>query len=102
MGIGAKAYFALENLPKNGVLVVVTPEDYMSTWHESLQALGQISASPQILLFPSSDQFERITTLNKIAASPSGIIITSNSAISKKTFEPDTLRGARLFSRTRK
>ena len=96
MGIGAKAYSALENLPKGGTLVIVTAEDNITSWQESLSALGQITLNAQVLLFPPSDRFERITTLNKITAEPSGIIITTNAALSKKTFAPNTLKNSTL------
>ena len=95
-GAGAKACFALESIAAGETLVIITAEDELASWQESLAAVGQLKGLPQLLIFPFSDTFERITTLNKLISDPSGIIITTPSAIAKKTRLPDDLKNSLL------
>ena len=96
IGSGAKAYVAVRSEPAEGMLVVVTCEDDLVTWRDNLLALGQLGSNPVVLLFPPTDRFERITTLNKILVKPSGIVITTNAALSKKTYDPGSLKSSNL------
>jgi len=96
-GTGANAYLALENLPAGGMLVVLTREDDLSSWRENLAALGQLSGSPRVLIFPPSDRFERLTTLNGIIENPAGVVITTPEALALKTYPPLMLKNTRLI-----
>ncbi|MCB4792759.1 MAG: transcription-repair coupling factor [Elusimicrobia bacterium] len=83
---GGKAYFVLENHDAYKNTLVIAGEDEINLWFNNLTALGKFYYNPKIYSFLTTDNFNRIETLNNLKNSSSSIILATESSVKEKTF----------------